>query len=171
MAIAIIVLRLVHILSSIVWLGGTVVLVGYVLPTVRRTGPEGARFAQSLAAESGLPKLMTAMAILSTVAGLALFDFASGHFDPAWMGSSTGIAYSTGMLFGLLAFLHGLTTQNVFARRLGAIGRAVAAAGGPPSPEQARQMETLRGKMAVNGRVSVALLLIAAAAMSVARYV
>lgn len=170
MSMLVIVLRLVHILSAIVWLGGQVVLVGYVLPTVRRTGPEGARFAQSLAGESGLPKLLTVVSILATVAGLALFDFTSGHFDRVWMGSPTGIAYSTGMLFGLMAFLHGLGA-GATARRFATLSRTVAGGGGAPSPEQAKQLEVLRGKMGANGRVSVGLLLIAAAAMSIARYV
>lgn len=170
MSIVVIVLRLVHILSSIIWLGGMVVLVGFVLPTVRRTGADGARFAQSLASQSGLSKLFDIVAILTTVAGLALFDSASGHFDRVWMGSPTGIAYSTGMLFGLMAFLHGIGA-NATSRRFATLSRTVAAGGGAPSTEQANQLGILSGKLMTNGRVSVGLLLVAAAAMSIARYV
>ncbi len=171
MSLLIAVLRLVHILSGIVWVGGSFFLVAFVLPTARRTGPDSGRFMQSLAAESGLPQAMTVAASLAVVAGLALIWLVSGRFDPAWMGSPMGITLSVGMVFGLLAYAHGFAVQNVAARRMGALTRASAAGGAPPTAEQAAQLLALREKLARGARTGTWLMAITVAAMAIARYI
>lgn len=171
MWLVVIALRLVHILSSIVWLGGSVVLVGFVVPTAKRNGAEGARFMQSLVSESGLPILLNAVGLLSTVAGLGLFYFTSGQFDRDWMRSPMGMTYSAGMAFGLLAAVNGSVIQSATARKLATLGRAIAAAGGAPDPALLAQAGALRDRLARGGHVGVALLTLAAAAMAIARYI
>jgi hypothetical protein len=51
-----------------------------------------------------------------------------------------------------------------------AIGREVAASGGPPTPEQAAQLQLLQHRSHTAGRVIVPLLIVAVAAMAAARY-
>ncbi len=170
MWLILIVLRLVHILSAIFWLGGMFILVRFLAPTARRTGADGARFMQSLVSESGLPKALTGAGVLTVLAGLGLYWFTSDHFSREWMRSPTGMTFSFGMTFGLLALLHGLAVQRANADKLAAIARAVPA-GGAPSPEQQARMDALREKLARGGQVGLVLLTLAAAAMAIARYV
>jgi hypothetical protein len=52
----------------------------------------------------------------------------------------------------------------------GAIGQEVAASGGPPTPEQASQIQALQGRVRAAGKAIVPLLLFATAAMASASY-
>jgi hypothetical protein len=54
---------------------------------------------------------------------------------------------------------------------MGALVAAIRASGGPPSPEQAAEVQRLQVRLTNAMRVAAVLLLLAIAAMSVARYV
>jgi uncharacterized membrane protein len=165
----IIVLRLIHILAGIFWLGGTLMLARFIIPTAKRLGPDGGRFFQSLVIEARLPVALAAAGWATTLAGLALFFFSSGRFAHSWMTSGQGITLTIGALFGISAALHGAATQAPVAMKLASL--AGAAPPGPPSPERLAEMQALRDKLATGAAVSAGLLLVAASAMAIARYV
>ncbi len=48
-------LRLIHILAGIFWVGAILLIAGFLLPTSRATGREGARFMQHLMLKRRLP--------------------------------------------------------------------------------------------------------------------
>jgi uncharacterized membrane protein len=169
MSALIILLRVIHILSGIFWLGGTLMLVRFVFPTAKRLGPESGRFMQSLMVEARLPVALAISGWATTLAGLVLFFFSSGRFAHSWMTSGQGITLSIGALFGVSAALHGAATQAPVAMKLASL--AGAAPAGPPSPERTAEMQTLRDKLAKGAPVSAGLLLVAATAMAIARYV
>jgi hypothetical protein len=54
---------------------------------------------------------------------------------------------------------------------MGAISQGVAQRGGPPTPEEAAELQRLQRRMGVAGKVVAVLLLLATTAMAVARYV
>jgi hypothetical protein len=56
-------------------------------------------------------------------------------------------------------------------RRMGAIGAAAAKRGGPPTPEEAAEMQRLQGRMSVASQIVTVLLLLATGAMAIARYI
>jgi hypothetical protein len=113
---------------------------------------------------------MSSMA-LTLLSGIALYWRASGGFSNAWPGSGPGITFGLGGVFALLAATLGLTVAMPAARRLGALGGAIAKAGAPPSAEQMAEMQRLQGRMSTAGALGAALLVLATAAMAVARYV
>jgi hypothetical protein len=170
MAPVIILLRIIHILSAIVWLGGMFTMAAFVLPTARRLGPAGGRFLQSLAGESGLSLVLTLSGLLTVVAGLFLYPFASGGFDRDWMRSANGMALGVGAVFGVFALLHGVLGQRPTADRFAALSREVEAGGGVPTSDQLARLTALRDKLAHGGIVGVSLASVAAIAMSIARY-
>lgn len=171
MSILIIVLRALHILGGIFWAGGAVMLYGFVMPSVKATQPESGRFMQQLAGRSGLPAFMTASSLACVLAGIALYAPISGQFDRDWLHSTRGIVLSVGALIGLLAMLEGLFMTGPAARKLGALGQQMAAAGGPPSPEQQKQMGTLQRKLESAGTRGAWMVAFAALLMAVARYI
>lgn len=171
MSVLIVALRLVHILSAIVWVGGSFAMGVFVMPAAKRLGPEGGRFMQNLVDVGRVPIVLTIAGVLATLAGAVLFVFVSGHFDHDWMRSPMGVTLSVGAAFGIAALLHGVAAMRPVAERIGALAREIGAAGGPPSPEQLARMTLLRDKLEKNGKVSNGLLVLAASAMAIARYV
>jgi len=167
MTALIVLLRLVHILSGIFWLGGTLTAAAFIFPTAKKVGPDSARFVQSLMVESRFPLALAITGWATTLAGLILFFFASGRFAHSWMGSGQGIALSVGALFGILAAFHGGLVQGRGAARLAAL----AAQTGPPTPERIAEMQTVRDKLAKGAVASAGMLTVAAAAMAIARYI
>ena len=168
MAALIILLRLIHILAGIFWLGGTLLLARFIVPTAKRLGPEGGRFMQSLMIEARLPVALAGAGWGTTLTGLALFFFSSGRFAHSWMTSGQGITLTIGALFGISAALHGAAAQAPVAMKLASL--AGAAPSGPPSPERLAEMQALSDKLATGAAVSAGLLLVAASAMAIARY-
>jgi uncharacterized membrane protein len=169
MAALIILLRLIHILSGIFWVGGTLMLARFIIPTADRVGPESGRFMQSLMVEARLPVALAIAGWATTLAGLVLFFFTSGRFAHSWMTSGQGITLTLGALIGISAALHGAAVQAPVAAKLSALGGA--SASGPPSPERIAELQLLRGKLAQSAGVSAGLLTAAAAAMAIARYI
>ncbi len=165
-----IVLRVLHIGGGVFWAGGTFIFAGYVEPTTAALGAEGGRFMQRLAS-SRYPVAMSVAGILTIVAGVWLLAIDSGGFQPAWMGSGTGVAFSIGGLAGLVAAVIGLGVQGRNAMRMGALARAIDGQTGGPTAEQTAQVQALRGRLRSGGRWTARLLGIAVVCMAVARYV
>lgn len=87
------------------------------------------------------------------------------------MRSSTGMVFGTGGVLALTALVIGLTVNAPTAKRLGELMAAIQARGGPPSPEQAAAMRALQSRLGNALRAVTLLLVLATAAMAVARYV
>jgi hypothetical protein len=164
-------LRIVHILSALTWYGGALTAALFILPTARRLGPDGSRFMQDFAAESGFTVAMMIAGWLTVIAGGIMFAFVSGGFNHDWLRSPTGITLSIGALFGISAVVHGAVANGRTADKLAGVSREIAAAGGPPTPEQVTRLIALREKLARGAIVGVVLMTCAATAMAIARYV
>jgi uncharacterized membrane protein len=170
MSIPIILLRALHILGGVFWAGGAAFMYGFVIPSVKATQPESGRFMQYLAGKSGVSAWMTTASLVCLVAGLALYGPVSGQLNHDWFGSTHGIVLTTGAVIGLLAALEGMFVVGPAARKLGAIGREVSAAGGPPTPEHQKGMAMLQRKLISSGTRGAWLTTFAALCMAVARY-
>src|SRR5438552_12958885 len=96
-----VVLRLIHILSGIFWVGTTFFLVGFLQPVVAQSGPEGGRFAQRLMSQKRFQAAMSVAAGLTILSGLVLYGLSSAAFQHAWVTSGPGLVLP---LVGLPAF-------------------------------------------------------------------
>jgi hypothetical protein len=170
MAILMIILRLVHILCGVFWAGGTFLMAGFVTPAVVATGPEGQKFMQQLGLRSQFSAWMGLMAVLTSLSGLLLYWAVSG-FRLGWITSGYGLSMTVGGIAGLAAFGHGSSTQFRTTQKMKALARDMAAAGGPPKPEQIAQMQAMAASQARNGQVLTAILAVALVGMSAAQYV
>jgi uncharacterized membrane protein len=163
-------LRLVHILGGVFWVGSVLFMAGFIFPTVRASGPEGGRFVQQLMVQRRLPVyLMTAMA-LTLLSGFTLYGRLTAATQGAWAGTPQGMVYGLGGLAAVLAVIAGLTISGPAGRRLGTMGQEIAKSGAP-SPEQQAEMARLQGRAILGGRITAALLIVSVSAMAVARYV
>src|SRR3989454_12780102 len=91
-----VVLRLIHILSGIFWVGTTFFLVGFLQPVVAQSGPEGGRFAQRLMSQKRFQAAMSVAAGLTILSGLLVYGRGSAGFQHAWGTSGPGRVLALG---------------------------------------------------------------------------
>jgi hypothetical protein len=162
-------LRLVHILAGIFWVGAIFLIAGFLMPTLRATGREGGRFMQYLMQQRKLPVYLTVASLLTVLSGFTLYGRLVSATHGAWAGTAPGMAYGLGGLSTIIGAVVGLLVSGSAARRMAAIGQRAAQAGGPSASEQA-EIERLQGRMVLGSRLVAAFLGVAAAAMAVGRY-
>jgi len=138
--------RTIHVFSAFVWAGVVFVNYAWLSPAIKESGPAGGAVMGRIA-KSSLPRVMTFAPILTVLTGLVLYWVYSGHFSTAYMTSWKGIALSIGVLAGLIAFFEGWFVSGPTVKKIGALGAAMQAAGGPPQPEQVSQMQALQAKL------------------------
>lgn len=163
-----ILLRLIHILAGIFWVGAVFVVAGFLLPTVRETGREGGRFMQHLTQRRRLPVFLGIAALLTVLSGFAMYGRLVSSTHGQWAGSRPGMGYGAGALAAILALIAGAAISGSAARRMAAIGRTAGAAG--PSAEQQAEMGRLQARMALGSWITAGLLAVSAGAMAIARY-
>jgi uncharacterized membrane protein len=165
-----VVLRIVHILAGVFWVGAALTTVLFIQPTAREVGPGAGPFMMHLAGKRRLVDFVLGAAALTILAGLLMYWRVSGGLDADWIGSAAGITLTIGALCAMAAFTLGLTIARPTIMANLAIGREVAASGGPPTPEQMDQLQALQRRGTTLGKVLVPLLLVAVIAMAAARY-
>jgi mono/diheme cytochrome c family protein/uncharacterized membrane protein len=166
----IIVVRLIHILGMVVWLGSGIFTIAFLQPAVTGLGIEGQRFMQSFFKHTRFEIAMPLSGLITVVAGALLFYRVSDGFNSDWMGSTPGIVLSVASLAGLAAFLHGATMIGPVTQKTTKLMREIEAQGTPPSEAQMSLMRQLQGLTRMHGQISVGLMLIAILGMVSARY-
>jgi uncharacterized membrane protein len=167
----ILLMRLVHIISGVVWTGALVFIAWLLLPATRASGPAGGSIMQQLVRVQRLPAFLVAAMLLTILSGLVLYRHDSVAFGSGWMRTGSGMTFSAGAAFALLAAIIGASVSNPAAKRLSALGAAVQATGSQPTTEQAAEIGRLQTRLFRVSRTIAVLLLLATAAMAIARYV
>jgi len=163
-----VIFRILHIFSSVIWVGAAAFLVFVVVPTTQRASTNGAPFVHNMYANSPYPLMMVVSSIVTTVAGLALYDRVSNHFNADWMFSGGGLVMTIGSVAGLLAFGHALFALRKYTRQMGELTEDM---GNNPTGEQISAFDHLAGKIKTNAYISFGLMIIAVIGMSAARYI
>jgi uncharacterized membrane protein len=162
----IIVLRLIHILAGVFWVGGSMMTYFFVSPAVAATGDSGQKMMGHMVTKGRMTTRLTVAAVLTVLAGAILYWIDSGGFTSAWTSSATGWGFGIGAVFALI----GLGTGMMVGRNAAKLGSIAAAAQGKPSPEQIAEMQSAQKQMATASRLSTFALIIALACMATARY-
>lgn len=170
MDLYVVVLRLLHIVFGALWIGIAVFVPFILMPSLMESGPAAGPVMGSLQ-RRGLPKVISAFAGISILAGFLLFWKISGGLRTEFMGSHMGIALSTGALAALVAYGIGTSVVRPAMTRAGELSQGMASL--TSDAERAAQVTTitaLRARGAAGGKVVAYLLLLALAAMAAARY-
>ena len=146
-----ILLRLIHILFGVFWVGTTLFFVLFFNPVVRAAGSAGGAVMGRLST-TRFSTLMAISAFLTVAAGTIMYAIDSNGFQWNWISSPTGISLTIGSLAGIAAFLEGLMLQKPAIARLSAIHKEIQEAGGQPSAEELQEMQSLQKKL---GKVSL----------------
>jgi uncharacterized membrane protein len=163
-------LRFVHIVGGVFWVGAVFLMVGFIFPTVRETGPTGGRFMQELMQRRRLSVFMNSAAGLTMLSGFIMYGRITAATDGAWAGTRAGMTFGIGGLATIVAGIIGGAIVGRGAARLAKLGQSIQASGGAPSPEQAAEVGRLQARMGNAMRVVAALLLVAVTTMATARY-
>lgn len=168
MDIIFIVLRLIHILAGIFWVGAAVLMAAFITPAAQAIGPEGGKFMQFLLGKLRLSNAISLSAILTVLAGIALYWRDSVGLQPAWILAPTGFIFTIGAVAGIIAAILGGTVTAPTAARMDALAKEMQSAGGPPKPEQMARLQKLQMRMGQAGVWGAVLLVLSAAAMAIA---
>jgi uncharacterized membrane protein len=163
-------LRFVHIVGGVFWVGAVFLIVGFIFPTVRETGPTGGRFMQELMQRRRLSVFMNSAAGLTMLSGFIMYGRITAATDGAWAGTRAGMTFGIGGLATIVAGIIGGAIVGRGGARLAKLSQSIQASGGAPSPEQAAEVGRLQARMGKAMRVVAALLLVAVTTMATARY-
>lgn len=170
MIIVLLLLRLTHIVAGAFWVGAAVAYFLYFEPSAKGLGPARSKFMEELIGKHRYPVFMNTTSMLTVLAGLALYLISSNGLSIAWITSGPGLGFTLGSLAALVAFGIGFFGIRPRAARMGALGAAVAAAGGPPTPEQGAELGRLDAEMHTFERWDVGLLVVSLGLMAISRY-
>ncbi len=165
----ILVLRLVHILCAVFWVGTTMFTTFFLLPALGSAGPAAGAVMAGLQRRRFMV-VLPVTAVLTILSGLRLLDIASSHFQGAYFRSATGMAFATSAALALIAFVIGMSTVRPAAARAGALGARMATATDAERATLAGELDRARRRASSWGLGVVLLLILAAAGMAVARY-
>ena len=166
----IILLRFIHIISGAFWFGAIMFNARFLMPSIKAAGPAGGAVMAQLNQRKLTNALMGA-AILNVVSGVWMMFALSGGDMAAWMRLPANQVFSTGGTLAIVALIIGMIMNPPAVKRIGAIVGAAAKRGGPPTAEEAAQIEALQARLRTGTVIVATLLFLAVTAMAVARYV
>jgi hypothetical protein len=171
MDVTIVLLRAVHVFCGVFWAGALMFVVSFLEPSIRESGPEGAKVMRALIQRKYL-NVIPVLATLTVLSGLWLMWIVSGGFARVWFASGPGMTYTLGSIAGFVALMIGVHVLRPTVLRIGPLAQAAAEA--PPGADKdakAAQVQALRAKARSSGRWVAALLAMAVITMGIARYI
>jgi len=162
----VIVLRLVHILSGVFWIGSSLFMAFFLSPAVASTADSGQKVMAHLVTKARITARITAAAGLTVLAGLWLYWIDSGGGTSAWTSSAPGRGFGIGGLFGIIGLIFG-GLVGVNTSKLGKLASEIQ---GKPTPEQLNRIQAARKQLAIVGPISTVAQIIAVLCMATARY-
>ena len=169
--VEIIVLRLVHVLGGLFWVGSGLFSALYLMPSMAEAGPAAGAVMAGLQRRR-LFVVLPIVALLTILSGVRLMWIMSGGFAPAYFTSGRGATFAAAAAAAIVAFLLGITFVRPIGVRMGAVGEALRqASDGEEKARLTSEMSRLQQRAAVMNRINGILLILAAAGMAVGRFV
>ena len=163
------VLRVIHVVGGIIWVGSGVLMGLFLAPALATLGPTAGQVMGALQKRK-MMVFLPAVAILTILSGLRLMMLASKAAGGAYFATNTGKTIAAAAAAGLLAFLVGITFNMPIAKKMAKINQEMAS--NPANKDAlAAEAKSLQQRAATMGFVVLGLLLLAATGMAVARYV
>lgn len=169
MDLGMIVLRIVHIGSGVLWVGGAILVAGFVEPTATELGSDAQKFMGSLTRRR-LPEYFLIVSTLTVLAGALLYWRDSSGLDATWIQSPTGLGLTLGAIGALAAYVLGNIGVGRNIGRLNAIAAEIAAGGGPPTAAQLGRLRAAQHTIHLVGQIDAVLLAATVIAMSTSPY-
>ena len=169
MAIELLVLRLVHVLGGVFWVGTALFMSLFLAPALATAGPSAGQVLGTLR-RRGLMTYLPLAAVLTIASGARLMWITSGGLSSAYFASATGRTLAAAGAAAVVAFLVGILVGRPAGTRAGQLTGSLASAPAERRAAIERELATLRRRGEIASAVVVLLLLFGAAGMAVARY-
>lgn len=162
----IIILRLIHILSGVFWIGSIVFFSFFIMPAIRATAESGKKFLRQIAAKEHLGTAIEISARLAAIAGGFLFWFDSDGLTSKWLYSGPGWGFAIGGMFGLV----GLLFSTLAVKKIDLFAKMGSQIRKEPTQEQIDQFQFTQKQLGTFGAISSIALSLALICMATARY-
>jgi len=159
------ILRILHIVTGILWAGGALAVTLFVAPTMSATGEAGKQFAGHLITKTRFSLYMMVTGLSTVLAGSVLYGIDSNWFQSAWMMTGMGIGFGIGAVAGIAAFIFGIMLGNANSA-LAALGAQIQ---GKPTAEQMTALQGLLKRQALTSQMNMIFMFIAIVMMALAR--
>jgi uncharacterized membrane protein len=166
------VLRLIHIISAITWVGSGLFTAFFLIPAVAANRQIMPQLMEGLQRRRTFIILPTA-GLLAILSGVRLLWIDSAGFADSYMETGTGRTFSIGGTAAILALLTQIFVTRPSGVKLGVIAAQLASSSTSPADRDRLSIEAerLRRRNAIATAATVLFGLTAAAAMAIARYV
>ncbi|HJP61769.1 MAG TPA: hypothetical protein VJ865_17325 [Gemmatimonadaceae bacterium] len=166
----ILLLRFIHVVGAIIWVGGGAYVAFFLIPALL---PQPQLIPQVM---EGLQRrkvfvILPTVGLLVVLTGIRLLWIDSAGFDESFLSTAAGRTFSIGGTAGILAFLIQVFVQRPAGARLSKL--AMTLAGNVSAEERQRltaEADRMRRRNAWGVQAAVGFGLLAATAMSIARY-
>ena len=162
--------RVVHVGSAMLWFGGAIIGSFFLAPTANALGRAGAPFMDHLMTRRRMGVFFPIVATLTILAGAGLYWRDSGGLQPSWITSPTGLAFTIGGLAAIAAFVGGFVLIGPSIAAQTSVRKELAAGDGVPTEAQRHRLEWADRRMRLANRVDLPLILLAGLTMAIARY-
>ena len=163
-----IVLRLIHILGGILWLGSGVFTLFFLQPAMIKAGPGAAGPIMANLQQRRMFTILPIVALLTILSGIRIMMIVSAG-SPQWFQSPMGSTFSISGALAILSFLTAILIARPATVRMGKLAQSAIPDGASKEARDA-QIRSLQKRAAWSTQVAIGLLILAAAGMAVARY-
>lgn len=166
----ILLLRLVHVLGGIFWVGAGVFNFVWIAPALAAAGPAAAGPVMQTLQQRRLFVVLPSVALLTMLSGLRLMMIQSGNFGADYFRTGIGATFAIGGAAAIVAFAIGIFSAMPGQRRLAALAADMVGADESSRGAMQAEMGRIQRRLRVVGPLITLLLVFAAACMAVARY-
>ena len=160
MAAELLVLRLIHILGGVYWVGAGLFSTFYLAPALKAAGPAAAGAVMSHMQKRHMFTVMPVVAVLTMLSGARLMMIVSAG-DGDWFRHRAGHTYSVAAALAIIAFVMSLVVTRPAMVKAGKLAHS----GGDGATIAALQRRAATATM-----IAVVFLILAVAGMAIARY-
>ena len=160
-------LRVLHVLGGIYWVGSALFMTFFLGPTLAKVGGPTAGQIMGGLQQRRFMLVTPIVALITIFSGIRIWFLVGGGMH--YFQHRSGHAFAISGIFGILALIVGLAVGRPTASRIGTLARSAA------SDEASRKLiaeeiARLQRRAGLAGYIATALLLLAAIGMAVARY-
>lgn len=166
--VLIFVLRLLHVMAGIFWVGGILIVARFLMPTAKALGPAAAPFQQHVMGVRKLPLALLIAGWITVLSGATLYTRAASLTGSVWYASGPGRVFGFGGALAVVAILIGTFGNLPTVRRLGAVAAKLQTS--PGDATLAAEAQRLQMRLGRLTQIVAVLLTITAACMAVGRY-
>jgi hypothetical protein len=164
--------RFLHIVAGALWVGSAFLFVAIIGPSAAEVGPSAGPLLTAAVKKRKVVTVITAAGMTTVAAGWIMWIRYAVDAPSLgdWVTSSFGLALTLGGVVATITLFVGYYGVGRNVERMVDLGGEIAAAGGPPSPEQDAEMQRLGSSLERHGKMDLVGLLIAVTLMATARY-